>query len=75
MISLLTSKKEFRESIDKTEGVVLSRFYNKVHESPEQNKMAIAAIVNSTHFHDLKAAVIDASNDKEMPRKQQCALF
>jgi hypothetical protein len=65
----------FRESIDKTEGVVLSRFYSKLHESPEQNKMAIAALVNSTHFHDLKAAVIDASNDKEMPRKRQCALF
>jgi hypothetical protein len=42
----------FRESIDKTEGVVLSRFYGKLHESPEQNKMAIAALVNSTHFHD-----------------------
>jgi hypothetical protein len=55
--------------------VVLSHFYSKLHESPEQNKMAIAAQVNSTNFHDLKAAVIDASNGKEMPRKLQCALF
>jgi predicted methyltransferase len=55
----------YRESIDKTEGVVLSRFYKKLHESPEQSKVAIAALVNSTHFHDLKPAVINASNGKE----------
>jgi hypothetical protein len=52
----------FRESIYKTEGIVLSCWYRKLHESLEQNKMRIAALVNSTHFHDLKAAVINASN-------------
>jgi hypothetical protein len=37
--------------------------------------MAIAAIVNAMHFHDLEAAVINASNGKEMPWKRQCVLF
>jgi hypothetical protein len=65
----------FRESINKTKTEVLSCLCSSLHESPEQNKMVIAALVNSTHFHDLKAAVIDASNGKEMPWKWQCASF
>jgi hypothetical protein len=67
----------FPESTDKIECVatVLLCLYSKLHESPEQSKMAIAALVNSTCFHDLMAAVINASNGNEMPQKRQCALF
>jgi hypothetical protein len=67
----------FPESIDTTECVatVLLCLYSKLHKSPEQNKMASAALVTSTRFHDLKAAVINASNGKEMPQKRLCALF